>query len=134
MSYQQPPGGYQQPQQGYPQQSAQGYQMPNQSYQSGVGPAAPPAAVLQLGALLLLALGVVVRGIAGLMSGSGSGKVAVIGGMFMTLGLVCAFFALLSSVQKDKEIPNSVRVMIAIVAAIALLLIFGGMGSMFGRM
>jgi hypothetical protein len=130
MSYQQPPGGY--PQQGYPQQSSQGYQMSNQSYQPG--PAAPPAAVLQLGGLALLALGVLVAGIAGLMSGSGAGKVAVIGRMFMTLGLVCAFFALISSVQKDKEIPNSVRVMIGIVAVVALLLIFGGMGSLFGRM
>jgi hypothetical protein len=127
MSYQQPPGGY--PQQGYPQQSSQGYQMPGAQ-----ATPAPPAALLQLAALALLMLGVFIRGIAGLMNGNASMKTAVIGGMLMTLGLVCAFFALLSSVQKDKEIPNSVRVMIAIVAAIALLLIFGGMGSMFGRM
>jgi hypothetical protein len=128
MSYQQPPGGY--PQQGgyqQPQQQAQqGYQMdPNAAYRApmGAGAAAPPAAMIQLIGLGLVALGSVLRGIVGLMKpSSGAIKTYNIAGLFMALGLLALFYGLLNTALKDKEVPAAVRVAIVIASVVALVM------------
>jgi len=126
MSYQQPPGGYppqggyQQPQQ---QQQASGYPMadPNAAYRAPMGGAAPPAALIQLIGLALVALGTVLRGIVGLMKpSSGAMKTYNIAGLFMALGLLGLFYGLLNTALKDKDVPSAVRVAVVIAAVFAL--------------
>ncbi len=128
MSYQQPPGGYP-PQGGYQQQQPQqqqasGYPMgdPNAAYRAPMaGSAAPPAALIQLIGLGLVALGTVLRGIVGLMKpSSGAMKTYNVAGLFMALGLLGLFYGLLNTALKDKDVPASVRVAITLVAAFTL--------------
>lgn len=124
MSYQQPPGGGY-PQQGYQQQQGyaqQSYQAPVAAGGGGNGVAAPAPGLLQLIGLVGMVLGVILTSIAG-MSESGMPKLARIGMMLGSIGLICVFFALIGSMQKDKDHPNSVRVTTGIIAIFVILFI-----------
>lgn len=126
MSYQQPPGGYP-PQGGYqqPQQQQAQYPMsdPNAAYRAPMagGAGAPPAALIQLIGLGLVALGTILRGIVGLMKpSSGAFKTYNVAGLFMALGLLGLFYGFIDTALKNKDVPSAVRVAIVLAAIVTL--------------
>jgi hypothetical protein len=121
MSYQQPPGGGYPP--GYPQQppqqpQSQGYPVAP-TYGGGGGSSTQ---LFQLIGLGLVGLGLLLRGIAGLLETGGSAqfKMGQVAAMFIAFGLLVLFYVLVNW-GREKELPTAVRVVVASLAILIVL-------------